>query len=424
MKKQAGFILLFLCVVFFNNAVTAQSAKTEKIETYMKRVRELGLFKGNVLVADNGKVVYEAAMGFTDFTEKTLLSTKYRFHIGSIAKEFDAVALMMLKDEGKLSLDDKISKYLPELPAWANTISIRNLLQYTSGLPDVNWNTVKSDADNMANLMQLKKLDFEPGSNYFYNNNNVFLRRRIVEKITGMPFNRFVEQKILAPCGMTNSVIDPDDNTPLFARGYDKNHKPDPVNIPISGWTAVTLQDFYKWALAIADFKLITPQSTRDILIPAGPNSQSGLGGGTMEGNKLLTHTHDGTAYNHQALLTTDVLKGRTVILLTNSKNVSLYQFNGAIQAILDDKPYPKPAKSILITFQSKIDSLTGNQLIAFYNELKKTNFDEYGFDDENTLNDIGYYLLGKKRMTDAIIVFEYDTRLFPKSWNVYDSLG
>lgn len=424
MKKQTGFLILFLCIGLMSNTVKAQSAKAATVAAYMQQAHELGLFSGNVLVADNGRVIYDAAMGFTDFTEKTPLTTQYRFHIGSIAKEFDAVALMMLKDEGKLSLDDKVSKYLPQLPAWADSVSIKNLLQYTSGLPAVKWKTIKSDADNMADLMRLKKLDFAPGTNYFYNNNNVFLRRRIVEKITGMPFYRFVEQKILKPCGMTHSIIDPDEHAPLFARAYDKNRKPDPATYPISGWTAVTLGDFYKWAQAIADFKLITPQATRDILIPSGPNRQSGLGGGLMEGDKLIIHTHDGTAYDYQALLTTNEPKGRTVILLTNNKNMSLYQFNEAIQDILDGKPYPKPAKSIMANFQGKIDSLSAGQFIAFYNKLKKTNADEYGFDDENTLNDIGYYLLGQKRMADAIAIFTYNTKLFPQSWNVYDSLG
>jgi CubicO group peptidase (beta-lactamase class C family) len=422
--KKAAPLLFLLSIGVIVNTVRAQSTHTEKIAAYMQRAHELGLFKGNVLVVDKGKIIYEAAMGYTDYTEKTPLTTAYRFHIGSIAKEFDAVALMMLMDEGKLSLDDKISKYLPELPKWADSISIKNLLQYTSGLPDVKWQTVKSDADNMADIMQITKLNFAPGTDYFYNNNNVFLRRRIVEKITGMSFNRFVEEKILKPSGMTNSVIDPDDQTPLFAHAYNQKLQPDPVDLPISGWTAVTLEDFYKWANVIAGYKLISPQATRDILIPSGPNRQSGLGGGTMQGDKLITHTHDGTAYDYQALLTTDVPKERTVILLTNNKNVSLYQFNSAIQAILDDKPYPKPAKSISITFQSKIDSLSGDQFIAFYNQLKKDHPDEYGFDDENTLNDIGYYLLGKNRKADAILIFEYNTKLFPNSWNVYDSLG
>jgi CubicO group peptidase (beta-lactamase class C family) len=422
MKKAIYLLFLFLSIIV--NTAKAQSTKTEKIAAYMQRAQELGLFKGNVLVVDKGRIVYEAAMGYTDYTEKTPLTTAYRFHTGSIAKEFDAVALMILKDEGKLNLDDKLSKYLPELPKWADSISIKNLLQYTSGLPDVKWATVKSDTDNMADLMKLKKLNFAPGTDYFYNNNNVFLRRRIVEKISGIPFNRFVKERLLKPCGMNNSVVDADDSTPLFAHAYNQNHTPDAITFPITGWTAVTLDDFYKWSQAIATFKLITPQATRDILTPWGPNRQTGLGISTMDGDKLITHTHDGTAYNYQALLTNDVPKGRTVILLTNSKNESLYQFDSAIQAILDGKPYTKPAKSVSLTFQSKIDSLSGNQLIAFYNELKKTHPDEYGFDDENTLNEIGYYLLGKDRKADAIIVFEYNTRLFPKSWNVYDSLG
>jgi CubicO group peptidase (beta-lactamase class C family) len=154
-------------------------------------------------------VVYQSPIGKADASGKDMLTADYRFHIGSIAKEFNGVGIMLLKEERNLSLDDKVSKYLPELPAWANKISILNLLQYTSGLPNIKWETVKSDADIMNDLKKLDTLLFEPGTNYYYNNNNVFLQRRIIERITGMPFNAFVKQQLLIPANMNYSVVDP-----------------------------------------------------------------------------------------------------------------------------------------------------------------------------------------------------------------------
>jgi CubicO group peptidase (beta-lactamase class C family) len=422
--KLSRFILLIISILFAVDNAHAQETMQKKIDDYMTRAHQLGLFSGNVLVADNGKVLYHVAMGFSDATQKTGLTEQYRFHIGSIAKEFDAVAIMMLKEQNRLDLEDKVSKYLPELPAWADSISIKNLLQYTSGLPDVQWKTVKTDADNLADLVKLKNLNSPPGKKYAYNNNNVFLRRRIVEKVSGMAFKRFVEEKILKPSGMNNSLVDPTEPDPLIAKGYDKYFKQDPLTIPISGWTAVTLDDFYKWAQVIADFKLISPASTRAILIPFRPGYQAGLGGGSMDGDKVTGHVHDGTMINHQALLISTPPQGRTVILMTNTKNVSLYNFNTAIQAILDGKPYARPAKSILSTFQNKLDSLNSTQILTFYHILEKNNKEDYGFDDESTLNEIGYYLLGNKRTADAIAIFEFNTKLFPESGNVYDSLG
>ncbi len=425
MKHTATkYLFTFLLFVYGANVALAQSNKIVAIDSLIHSANKLGLFNGNVLVADDNKVIYTTAIGFADASGQTALTVNYRFHIGSIAKEFNAVGIMMLQEQGKLSIDDKVSKYLPDLPVWSNKISIKNLLQYTSGLPDVKWATVKTDADNMADLMKLDKLNFEPGTTYNYNNNNVFLQRRIIEKVSGLTFNQFVAQKILKPCGMNTALVDPTDADTLIAKAYNDKHQQDGLTVPISGWTSVTLFDFYKWANAIVNFKFINPTSTRQIIYPVGPNKQAGLGGGSMDGDKLVSHIHDGTSLNYQALLVCNVSQGRTVILLTNNKQGNLYNINTAIQAILDGKPYTQPKKSMAKDYQAAFDTLSGEKIIAFYKELKVKHEQEYGFDDESTLNEIGYSLLGSNRTNDAIIVFEYNTQLFPASGNVYDSLG
>jgi len=417
---------MFLLAMFAlcTQRTIAQQTKAAHIDTLIQRANRLGLFNGNVLVADHGKVIYKAAIGYA-YARKTIrLTDQYRFHIGSIAKEFNAVGIMMLEEQGKLSLDDKVSKYLPQLPAWANKISIINLLQYTSGLPDVKWKTVKDDAGNMADLMKIDSLDFEPGKKYAYNNNNVFLQRRIIEKITGQSFKQFVEDHELKPAGMNTAIIDPDENDKLVAQSYNNDGKPDGLVYPISGWTAVTLDDFYAWANAIAKFKLISPVATREIINGVTPGRQSGLGGGSMEGDKMLSHVHDGTSFNYQALLVSKVQEGVTIILMTNNKQGNLYSIEKSIESILDGKPYAQVKRSFLDAFSAKLDLMSGEQIISFYNELKSKHGDEYSFDDENTLNETGYYLMSKKRLADAVSIFEYNTKLFPKSGNVFDSLG
>ena len=418
------FFLLSIILITAINNLTAQENKAAEIDSLIHGANRLGLFNGNVLVADNKHIIYKTAVGFTDASRKTKLTENYRFHIGSIAKEFNAVGIMMLQEQGKLSLDDKVSKYLPDLPSWAGKISIKNLLQYTSGLPDVKWASVKNDADNMADLKKLDKLNFEPGTSYNYNNNNVFLQRRIIEKVSGLSFKEFVQQKILKPYGMSAAIIDPTDADVLIAKAYNDNYQQDSLIVPISGWTCVTITDFYKWANCIATFKLINAASTRQIIYAVGPNKQAGLGGGSMEGDKLISHIHDGSSLNYQALLVDDVSKGRVIILMSNNKQGNLYDINSAIQAILDGKPYHQPKKSILKQYQSALDTLNGKQVISFYNNLKIKHEKEFGFDNESTLNEIGYFLMGKNRVNDAIAVFEYNTVLFPSSGNGYDSLG
>lgn len=416
-----AYILLSLFIL--SNIASAQN-KAAVIDSMLHRTNRLGLFKGNVLVADKGKIIYKGAIGFTDASQTTALTTQYRFHIGSIAKEFNAVGIMMLKEQGKLSIDNKVSEYFPNLPAWAKQISIKNLLQYTSGLPDLKWKTIKSDADIWADLQKLDKLDFAPGTQYAYNNSNTFLQRRIIEKITGLTFTKFVEQKMLKPLNMTNALIDPDDSTMLMAKSYSNKLQQSSLIYPITGWTAVTLDDFYKWELALEGFKLINPESTKEIITPFAPNKQCGLGGGSMANRKILTHEHDGTSLNYQSLLTANTSQGRTVILTTNNKQNNLYDINRAIQAILDGKPFQQPKKSVMAAFGSQLDSLKGVQIINFYNNLKTKYAADYGFENESSLNEIGYYFKNKNRLDDALIVFEYNTALFPTSGNLFDSLG
>lgn len=416
--------LIFLFFLAISTKLLHAQSKQVLIDSLIRKTHRLGLFNGNLLVVESGREIYRKSIGYADAARKTKLTDKYRFHIGSIAKEFNAVGIMMLKEQGKLSLDDKISQYLPQLPEWAGTIRIKNLLQYASGLPDLSWRNISGDAAAMDSLKKITHLDFEPGTRYAYNNSNVLLQRQIIEKITGLHFNDFVQRYMLQPLRMRASVIDPDESAPLFAQSFNDSYVYTPAKLPISGWTAVTLDDFYKWEKALQQFRLITPASTLDILTPFSYGRQCGLGGGKMEDNKLVAHIHDGTAYNYQALLSSNASQKRVVILMTNNKQNNLYDINNAIQNILDGKPYDLPKKSTLQALQSLFDTASGPQILAAYEKLKQQAGADYDADREAALNSIGYSLLGKKRYDAAIVVLEYNTKMFPQSGNVFDSLG
>lgn len=329
-------LLLFIAIFLLGTQTFAQKNKATLINEYLDKTHQSGLFNGNILIADHGKIIVKKAIGYADASKKNPLTTQYRFHIGSIAKEFDAVGIMMLQEQGKLNINDKVSKFFPNLHSWASEISIKNLLQYTSGLPDINWKTVHSDEDHWKDLESLQKLDFEPGTSYAYNNNNTFLRRRIIEKVTKIPFNEFVLQNILKKAGITNGLVDPTDNDPLMARSFDNNFKQDGLEVPISGWTCLNLDDFYKWAQCIDNFCIINPASTYEIIIPFSPDKQAGLGNGSMEADKVISHVHDGSAIHYQALVQTETKKGRTIIILSNQKQGNVYEIAEAIEAILD----------------------------------------------------------------------------------------
>jgi CubicO group peptidase (beta-lactamase class C family) len=288
-------LILLVLLATLELAALGQDKK-DQINTLMSEAHKLGLFNGNVLVMQSGKQVYLGSFGPVGANSKVKLTKEYRFNIGSVAKEFNAVAIMMLKEQNKLSLEDAISKYLPDLPAWADKVKIRHLLQYTSGIPNSNWKETKGDQDNLNNIKKVNALNFEPGTKYTYNNNDVFLQRQIVAHVSGMPFNDFVVKKMLKPLGIKNAIIDPTLADRMIAKAYNSQGIQDDMTPPISGWTSLNISDFYVWSQALNTFKLISPASTKELLVPFSAGNQTGLGKGIMKENKLVSHIHDGTS--------------------------------------------------------------------------------------------------------------------------------
>jgi len=331
-KKLLLVILPLTHVILISNA----QQKRLKIDSVINAWYKQGQFNGAVLVVDEGREIYRKAVGYMDASRKVHLDTRYRFHIGSIAKEFDAVGILLLKEQGKLQLNDRLSSFFPRLPSWAKRISIKHLLQYSSGLPEVKYNTVHGDADNWKDLYALRQLKFDPGTSYEYNNNNTFLRRQIIEKITGLSFKDFVEQKLLKPIGITHAVFDPTDQTPLVAKSFNDTFVQDKLLAPISGWTALNLDDLLRWSEAINHFKIITAASTKELMLPFRENAQTGLGGGAMEQSKIIKHVHDGMLLHYQALLYYDVTNERTLILLNSRRHNNIYELAEAIDIVLE----------------------------------------------------------------------------------------
>ena len=314
----------------------------------MKWSNQIGVFNGNVLVSKNNKIIYNASFGFTDATKTNKLTSDYRFNIGSITKEFSAVALMQLEEQGKLKLNDKVSKFIPELPKWANDVAIKDLLQYTSGIPNVNWKSIKNDKDLFDGLMLTDTLDFKPGTNYDYNNNNIFLRQFIVERLTGMNYKLYVEKFIFKPCRMTSSILTPFENEGNVAKGFNNNLVPDKTDLPITGGTYLTTIDLLKWANCLHSKKVITQKSLYEIGQQFDlPETQSALGQAKYKDKKLIEHLHDGRAGNYEAILASDIGEKFTIILLDNNYNGKVFEISDAIIAILKNQKYSFPEKRI-----------------------------------------------------------------------------
>ena len=264
----------------------------------------LGIVRG-------GQIVYEQSYGNGRIEPNVPASPSMRYAIGSVSKQFTAAAILMLAEEGKLSLDDKVGKWFPNLTR-ANDITIRNLLSMTSGYQDY-WpqDYVFTDmqrpatADEIMKRWAGKALDFEPGSKWQYSNTNYVIASAIVERVSGKPFFDFLQQRIFTPLKMT-SVVNFDagplgtSDAGMYLRNALGPLRTSPKEgkgwLFGAGQLAMTAHDLSLWNISLMNRSLLKPASydamQRDMLLTSGTSTGYGLGlnTGMANGRRRVSH--------------------------------------------------------------------------------------------------------------------------------------
>ena len=321
---------------------------TEKIDLILNKLHKQGKFNGNVLVVKQGKKLYNKSFGYTDSSKKELLSSGFRFGIGSIYKEFPAVAIMQLSEEGKLNINDTIQMYLPNLPRWSEIVTIKNLLQYSSGLPKIDFgkyfsaNQLISDTDIYNDLTNIQELEFQPGTDYIYSNNNPFLLIKIVEKISGQSFKNYVKEKLFSPNNLKNTVFKeqyPYKNNASMALPFNANFEQDnyKINTPTMLLSS-NVEDLYNWIKELHSFNIINRESLNFLTETAkieNKDMQAPLGNGLLSNGQITEHTHHGSMGNYECLIQHYNKEGLSIIILTNQKNSNVFDISKNIKTII-----------------------------------------------------------------------------------------
>jgi CubicO group peptidase (beta-lactamase class C family) len=260
-----------------------------------------------------------------------------RYSIGSISKQFTAAAILMLAQERKLSLDDPVSRFAPDLTR-AGDVTIRQLLSHTSGYQDY-WPQdyvppVMLKEVTSAGILERwakRPLDFEPGTQYQYSNTNYVIAGLIVEKAAGMPLLEFLRARIFAPLGMTSVTdVDRDGLGQTDSVGYLRYAlgPPRPAPKEGKGWLfaagelAMTAQDLARWNVAVLEQRLLTPASWRematDVRLKNGMGTRYGLGIGVTQesGRRALEHGGEVSGFTAQNIVFPD--DGAAISVLTN----------------------------------------------------------------------------------------------------------
>ncbi len=338
--KNNRFLLLaaFLFTTIFCAAQTAKTAQT--LDSALTYLHQRQLFNGTALVADNGKVVYKKAFGTANIATGEPLKTTSAFNLASVSKQFVAMTLMMLKEQGKLNYDDEVRQYLPEFPY--EKITVRHLLTHTSGLPEYFDPVMKylhsTDTVENTHILQLlvdhkPSLDFQPGERWQYCNTGYVLLPLIVEKVSGQPFEQFFQQKIAGPLGLKDTYVyhlrlgDSPKNRVYGFHRFEGSTVPDDLGrfdgLDGDGNAYSSVEDLLKWEQSLLTEKLVTKATMQEAFNPVKLNDGTthgyGFGWGIDDDGNTLSHTGGWAGFRTIIVRVLD--KKQTLILLGNDAN-------------------------------------------------------------------------------------------------------
>jgi CubicO group peptidase (beta-lactamase class C family) len=326
-------------------------------------------FNGTVLVVNKGQVVFSRGYGFKNAKDTTYNDVNTVFQLGSVTKQFTAAIILLLQEQKKLSVQDKLSKYFPAFPQ-GDKITIEHLLTHTSGIYNytndktfMNSGATKpATQDKMLALFKDKPLDFEPGSKWSYSNSGYILLGYIIEKVTGKPYEKVVKEKIFKPLNMTHSGFDFTHlNNPNKATGYTSYTEKlklvgGVVDSSVSyaaGAIYSTVNDMWEWHKGLMKNTIIKAASLEKAYTPYKNNYGYGWGIDSLWGKRVAAHGGGifGFNTNFARVPADDVC----IVLLCNMNTGALDVINKNILAILYKQPYEVPKERVAITVDTTI---------------------------------------------------------------------
>lgn len=326
----------------------------ERFDSLFNDVARRKGFNGNVLVGMQGTAIYKSSFGYSDLKTREPLNIKSVFQIASVSKQFTAVAIMMLQEQGKLEYTDTVQKFLPEFPY--KNITIKQLLSHRSGLPNYMYFSGKywkKKGEYMTNeqvLAQMVKYkprpEYLPDRRYKYSNTGYAMLALIVERISGLPFDEFMEQNIFQPLNMQSTfVYNPRNRKTLEyeTKGYNKNRRKAPIDFldGVTGDKGIysTVEDMFLWDQALYSDKLVKQSTLEEAFTPSSydykrdNNYGYGFRLDTLsDGSRIVYHGGWWRGYN--SLFVRRLTDHTTIIILCNKVNWSFGEIEDLMQIV------------------------------------------------------------------------------------------
>ncbi|HZV65404.1 MAG TPA: serine hydrolase [Telluria sp.] len=406
-----------------------------------------------VIVTKDGKPLFRKAYGMADVAGHRPLTPDMSLRLGSITKQFTAVAILMLADEDKLALDDDIRRFLPDYPTQGKSITIEHLLTHTSGIVDYTTKrgfslelTKDKSIVQMIDTFKDEPLEFEPGTRWKYDSSGYFLLGAIIEKVSGKPYAKFIEERIFVPLGMRQTAYEGYERSPVHrAAGYMRSADAYVPNAPLSmsqpysaGGLVSTVDDLARWDAAISAGKLLKPASWKRAFTPykLADGSSTGYGYGwelgTLRGLPVIAHGGRINGYLTYAMRMPE--QKLFVAVLENADSGLVYPESVARKAaaIAIGKPFaehktiPLDAKALeVLTGEYKIDAANSYTIRVHQGELmlQRTGrparrllaYSPYDFMLEQTLTTAEFKRDGKGEITQLAFEDNGKTTVYPR---------
>ncbi len=448
MKYSLTAILSLILLLNTNCGQTKNKNGTyEKLDKYLSELENVG-FYGSVLVEINGEIVISKGFGFSDVEKQIKNSPTTVFDIGSITKQFTAAAILKLEMQGKLSTDDKISKYFDELPSDKQQISIHDLLRHQSGLKS----NVGRDFEKISEEEFLKKvfnseLQFPIGTSFSYSNIGYSLLAIIIEKTANQSYETYLYENLWKPSQMEmTGYTRPTFDNNLLAVGYENDNKiwgkPTEKEWDISapywhlkgnGGILSTTEDLYKWHKCLLTEKVLSKAAKQKLYYPKlrkdeTENSYYAYGWDVSKTNRNTTQVwHNGTNRILYADFLRFVDENVTFIMLSNKSHPNFNNLNFEIARIVFN---PNFIPEIPIADNEENHKFT-NRIITIIGELGLEKAKEEYTRKKKTeqlieflMRDEGFSHIDNGKPEIAIQIFEMNAFVYPKSSKALQGLG
>ena len=330
MDKILGIILLLFQVAIFHGYGQANQAFISSLDSAVREVvktQQDPAFNGTVLIGLGGEVIISQNYGYIDVNETGPIDMNTRFNVGSISKQLPAMALIDLDFQGQVKLHHPVTKYLENLPKWAEDITLEHLLTYKSGLPLFDFDKYRDDESALEATRKIEYLVFEPGSAYLYGNWNNFLQAKVVEAVTGIDFQTWIQTRYFNPIGLSSSFYG--SSVPYsyqaVARGYSINYGDDVKSHPIfkkfrfcHGPLYMTSRDLFKWMEFVHERLKENDEKLKKLCLTREEDQPGPLGVFEVEDGEIIAHNHAGQAYSNCTVVHRNYKNGLTLVLMSN----------------------------------------------------------------------------------------------------------